>query len=398
MKYAVILPDGAADEPVERLGGKTPLEVARKPAMDWIAANGWVGRATTVPNGFSPGSDVATLSLFGYDPRTSYTGRAPLEAAAKGIPAKPDELIFRCNLVTIADGAMVDFTAGHISQTEADRLIHDLQKQLGGSECRFHAGVSYRNLLITAALGSANPKCVPPHDIPNAAVADHLPRGSGSKWVRGLMDRARTILADHEINLVRRDLGENPATDIWLWGQGRPQALESFANRHHVTGAVIAAVDLIRGIAKSAGMAVLDVPGATGYLDTDYAAKGNHAVAALDRFELVIVHVEAPDEAGHQGDAREKVLALERTDQHVVGPLLERLRRFPEWRILVAPDHPTPVEKRVHSAEPPPFCMAGSDLSPNGATAFSEAAAIATGLSVNPGHELMGLFLSERGS
>lgn len=396
MKYAIILPDGAADEPTDRLGGQTPLEVARKPYMDWIASNGISGLAVTVPAGFSPGSDVATLSLFGYDPRTCYSGRAPLEAAAKGITAEPNELIFRCNFITVADGRLEDFTAGHISQTEADRLIAALNDRLGDSRLRFHAGVSYRNLMIAAPAGEVSAVCVPPHDVPGEPIEKHLPKGPGSEWVCEIMQEARDVLANHEINQVRRDLGENPTTDIWLWGYGRPRKLDAFAEKFGVRAAAIAAVDLIRGIAKTVGMRVIDVPGITGYLDTDYTAKGKYAVAALDEVDLIIVHVEAPDEAGHLGDPREKVLALERIDQHVVGPLLEKLRTFDQWRVLIAPDHPTPVDRRVHTASPPPFCMAGAGLTGSPTSIFSESTAASTGLVVNPAHELIAGFLREK--
>lgn len=388
-KYVMILPDGAADEPIEKLGGRTPLEIAKTPHIDWIASHGQQGIVVTVPDGFSPGSDVASLSLFGYDPRLSYTGRAPLEAAAHGISTTADQLIFRCNFVTIHDGAMVDFTAGHISQEEADRLIADLNAKIGGPTCRFYTGVSYRNLMIASGVGDMAPVCVPPHDIPGERIEKHLPRGPGSAWVREVMSRAHDLLADHEINLVRRDLGENPVSDLWLWGQGRPTSLESFESRFGFRGGVIAAVDLIRGIAKSADMRVIDVPGATGYLDTDYAAKGALAVRALDVLDFIAVHIEAPDEAGHLGDAREKFLALERIDQHIVGPLLEKLRTFDEWRILVAPDHPTPVERRIHTSDPPPFCIAGCGIAPSGGKAFSEQHARESKLVVDPGHQLI---------
>ncbi len=395
MKYAIILPDGAADKPVDQLGGRTPLEVARKPAIDWIAINGQQGRVTTVPAGFSPGSDVCTLSLFGYDPRTCYEGRAPLEAAARGINASADQLIFRCNFVTIVDGRMEDFTAGHISQQEADRLIADLNTRLSDSGCRFHAGVSYRNLMVMPDADHVQIQTTAPHDIPNESVADHLPRGAGSERVRRLMERAREIVAAHEINAVRHDLGENPTTDIWLWGQGRPRAMDPFVARFGVSGVAIAAVDLIRGIAKSVGMTLIDVAGATGYLDTDYAAKGRAAVLALDEFDLVVVHIEAPDEAGHQGDVRAKVTAIERIDEHVVRPVLEKLRSFEAWRVLIAPDHPTPVGTRVHSDSPPPFCMAGNRISANLNLPFGETHAAAGNLMINPGYELMEHFLRE---
>jgi 2,3-bisphosphoglycerate-independent phosphoglycerate mutase len=392
VKYAIVLPDGAADEPVEELEGRTPLQAAKKPNMDWIASYGRQGCVVTVPSGFAPGSDVATLSLLGYDPRVDYTGRAPLEAAARGIAAQPDELIFRCNFVTLVDEVMADFTAGHISQPEADRLIDDLNRGLGGEGCRFFAGVGYRNLMIAAEASEMDLHCTPPHDIPDRPIADHWPEGTGSDRIRAVMMTARRLLAEHEVNLVRRDLGENPATDIWLWGQGRAKAMEAFAARFGVRAAAIAAVDLIRGIARTVGMDVLEVAGATGYLDTNYAAKGAAATEALASYDLVVVHIEAPDEAGHLGDAGAKVAAIERIDECIVGPLLETLRRSDEWRILIAPDHPTPVGRRVHSGAPPPFCMAGHRIPCVVSEPFSEAAA-AAGLRINPGHELMEYFL-----
>ena len=393
MKYAIVLPDGAADEPVERLNGRTPLEVARKPAIDWIAINGRQGCVVTIPKGFSPGSDVATLCLLGYDPRVDYPGRAPLEAMARGISIGPGEVVFRCNFVTIVDGLMEDFTAGHVSQPEADRLITDLNEHLQDMSCRLYNGVSYRSLLVTSHGAETPPRCTPPHDIPDQPVKHHWPTGPGSDWVRSVMARAATFLADHEVNTVRRDLGENPATDIWLWGAGQPQRLERFDERFGVCGAVIAAVDLVRGIGRGVGMELLDVPGATGYLDTDYAAKGRAAVAALDSFDLVVVHVEAPDEAGHQGDADAKVAAIEQIDKHIVSPLLDRLRQCDGWKIMIAPDHPTPVEKRVHTATPPPFCIAGRAVHPVLQRPFSELSSARSDLQIDPGHELMEYFL-----
>lgn len=393
MKYALILPDGAADEPVDALEGRTPLEAAHTPNMDWIATNGRQGRVVTVPTGFPPGSDVATLALLGYDPRRDYRGRAPLEAAARGIEIRPDQIVFRCNFVTITDGLMEDFTAGHISQKEADQVIADLNAQIGDPRCHFHAGVSYRNLLVASDVGDASAQCTPPHDIPGQPVAEHLPRGPGAEWIKSVMERARPILADHDVNMVRRDLGENPVTDIWLWGQGRPKRLTSFAERFGVRGAVVAAVDLVRGIARTIGMDLVDVPGATGYLDTNYAGKGSAAVEALDSHDLAIVHVEAPDEAGHLGDVAAKVAAIEQIDAHVVGPLLERLRREKDWKIMIAPDHPTPVGRRIHTREAPPFCLAGRAVQSVLKRPFSERAAAAGDLHINPGHELMEYFL-----
>lgn len=392
-KLVMILPDGAADEPVAALGGRTPLEAAKKPNLDWIARTGRQGRVCTVPEGFSPGSDVATLSLFGYDSRTCHGGRAPLEAAARGLSIGPDEVVFRCNFVTLTEGRMADFTAGHISQKEADTLVEELNRCLSPERCRFHAGVSYRNLMVMLQTGDMDVRCTPPHDIPDRPVNAHQAVGKGSDRVRRLQDMARAVLAKHPINAVRRDLGENPATDIWLWGQGRAATLEPFEKRFGLRGAVIAAVDLIRGIAKTAGMTVLDVPGATGYLDTDYAAKGRAACEALASFDLVAVHIEAPDEAGHLGDAAAKVQAIERIDEHIVGPLLAALRSHGAWRILIAPDHPTPVDRRVHTNAPPPFCMAGTGVINVVEEAFSEASAERSSLFVERGHELMEFFL-----
>ncbi|MBU0617584.1 MAG: phosphoglycerate mutase [Planctomycetes bacterium] len=445
MKYAIVLPDGAADEPLPQLGGRTPLEAASIPNMDWVALHGRLGRVVTVPAGYTPGTDVATLSLLGYDPDTCYSGRAPIEAAARGLTAGPDELIFRCNFVTIEDGLMKDFTADHISQDEADRLIADLNRLAsgcaafspgwptssevgdtnssgdsrpprlkpwatqGGADahetpqqgnpalrgCRFHSGVSYRNLMIASGASDLKLECAPPHDIPNQPVADHLPRGDGQQRVRAIMRRAAEMLQDHEVNRVRREQGRPLVSDIWLWGQGRPVELEPFAKRFGVSGAVITGVDIIRGLAVMMGMKLIEVPGATGYLDTNYAGKGEGAVRALDNYDLVVVHVEAPDEAGHLGDADEKIKALERIDELIVGPLLDALRKHDKWRILIAPDHPTPCTTTAHDATPPPFCFAGTGVKPERKRPFSEKDAVAARLLVDPGHGLTRVFLQK---
>ena len=394
MKYAIILPDGAADEPCSELGGKTPLQAARLPAMDEIARIGRVGTVVTVPAGFTPGSEVATMSLFGYDPRTDFPGRAPLEAAARGIAVDAEELIFRCNFVTIHNESMVDFTAEHIRQAEADTLIAHLNKALREMGCRFHSGVSYRNLMVLSDTKDIQLKTTAPHDIPGKDVSEFLPTGSGAARVQAVMENARYLLKEHPINLLRVRRDERPASDIWLWGQGRPGQLEPFADRFGIKGAAIAAVDLIRGIARLAGLTVLDVAGATGYLDTDYAAKGRAAVRALDKFDLVIVHIEAPDEAGHLGDVAAKVTALERIDELIVAPLLSSLRSRGEWRLLIAPDHPTPVGKRVHTNAPPPFCMAGSNIHPAAGFSYFDEDSARCGLQIQPGCEIMNYFLT----
>lgn len=397
MKYAIILPDGAADDPLPQLDGRTPLEVAHIPNMNWIAQHGRLGLVQTIPAGFLSGTDVGTLALFGYDPCTCHPGRAPIEAAAQGLEAGPDELIFRCNFVTILDGVMRSFNAGHITQPEADRLIADLNRLARDGDatlrgCVFHAGVSYRNLMMASDAPAGALICTPPHDMPNQPVAAYMPRGDGAPRVRAIMARAAELCAGHEINQVRRAAGREPVTGIWLWGQGRPKVLEPFATRFGARGVVISAVDIIRGLAVMMGMDLIAVPGATGYLDTNYAGKGEHAVRALDQYDLVVVHVEAPDEAAHLGNAAEKIRALERTDEHVVGPLLAALRQREQWRILIAPDHVTSTATTQHGMAPPPVCWAGSGLEAVEQQPFHERAAVAGGLRVDPGHKLMELF------
>jgi len=397
MKYAIVLPDGAADEPLAQLGGRTPLEAATIPNMDWVATHGRLGRVVTIPDGFTPGTDVGTLSLLGYDPHICYTGRAPLEAAARGLVTEPGELIFRCNFVTIEHGRMKDFTAGHIAQPDAERLVEDLndlarQGNPSLDGCRFSAGVSYRNLLVAAGAADMQLMCIPPHDIPGQLVADELPRGKGQQRVQRIMACAHEMLEDHEINQRRAERGEPLVTDIWLWGQGRPVKLRQFHDRFGVRGAVITGVDIIRGLAAAAGIDRIDVEGATGYIDTDYAAKGAAAVRALEDYDLVIVHVEAPDEAGHLGNAEEKARAIERTDEDVVGPLLDARRGREEWRILIAVDHPTPCTTKRHDAAPPLFGYAGTRIEPSTARRFTERHAAGSGWVVNPGWGLADLF------
>ncbi|MHC4983547.1 MAG: cofactor-independent phosphoglycerate mutase [Planctomycetota bacterium] len=395
MKYAVVIPDGAADLPLEELDGKTPLAAAQKPNMDWIATNGKCGTVCNIPERMPCGSDVAMLSVLGYDPKQYYTGRAPLEAAARGIQIADDELAFRCNFVTIAEGIMEDYSAGHISTEEAQALIAELNSELASDQFTFHAGVSYRHLMTFK--GDCSATTTPPHDILGKKVAPHMPKGKGSQDLRNLMEKSQKLLADHEVNVVRRDLGENAATSIWLWGQGKMPQLPSFAERFGIRGAVITAVDLVRGIAKLIGWELIEVPGATGYVDTNYAGKGAAAVEALDRFDLVVVHVEAPDEAGHNAEPDAKVKAIEQIDRHVVGPLLERLKtEGDEWRILVLPDHPTPCAVRTHTADAVPLAMAGKDVASVLHGPLTEETAAQSDLHIDSGCELMEYFLKIR--
>ncbi|MBM4003935.1 MAG: cofactor-independent phosphoglycerate mutase [Planctomycetes bacterium] len=364
MKYAIVIPDGCADEPQESLGGRTPLQAAHTPAMDAIAAAGIVGRANHVPAHLPPGSDVANLSLLGYDPETHFTGRAPLEAAAQGIPLGAEDWAIRCNLITIERQVMREFTAGHISTPEARELLHAAQERLGGPDLQFLPGVSYRNLLIWRAQGNPAPfsrdtRTVPPHDLTDQEVLDAFPRGPGCDLLTGLMEASEEVFAEHPVNRARREAGKPPATHVWLWGLGRAPNLPGFLEKYRRTGTMITAVDLLRGLAALLGWRRLEVPGATGYLDTDYAAKGRAAVAALADSDIVCVHVEAPDEASHEGRVDAKIEALERIDSLIVAPLHAALAEYGDYRILVSPDHPTPVRTRTHSQGFVPFCVAG---------------------------------------
>jgi 2,3-bisphosphoglycerate-independent phosphoglycerate mutase len=402
MKYAIVIPDGAADEPQDSLGGKTPLEAAHTPEMDAIAREGVLGRSRNVPDRFLPGSDVATLSLFGYDPEVDFTGRAPLEAASMGVALGPEDWAIRCNLIYMEDGRLTDFTAGHITSDEGGELIRAVDREIGlprRPEVEFHPGVSYRNLLVYRGKPGASPfgddtRTTPPHDHPDEPAADHLPRGSGSELLRELMRLGSKVVAEHPISRARESAGKKPANAIWLWGQGKAPALTPFRELHGLRGAIISAVDLVRGVGQLAGWDRIDVPGATGYLDTDYAAKGRYGVEALDRYDIVCVHVEASDEASHEGRADAKVEALERIDRDIVGPLRAALRRHGEGRILVSPDHATLLRTKAHDRAWVPWAMAGSGLAGSGFPYNEPAAAAANGPFHERGFRLMEQFLA----
>ncbi|HPS53893.1 MAG TPA: cofactor-independent phosphoglycerate mutase [Phycisphaerae bacterium] len=394
MKYAIIIPDGAADLPLDDLGGRTPFEAAKIPTIDSIVAMGRLGTVRNVPDGYPAGSDVAIMSLLGYDPTEYYSGRAPLEAAAMGIKVTDDEWIFRCNLVTIIDDIMEDYSAGHISTEEASAIIAALQSTLNDTSVHLYPGVAYRHIMTVS--GDMDVTTTPPHDILGQGIARHLPRGEGSEVLLALMDRARYILADCDINAVRKDLGENPATDIWLWGQGKMPKLDPFFQKYGVHGAAISAVDLVRGIARLMDWDVLTVEGATGYVDTNYEGKGRMAVQALDHYDMVCVHVEGTDEAGHNADFKGKIHALEQIDKYIVAPVLERLKKEgDDWRILILPDHPTPCDVRTHTREAVPFVIAGRGIESGPAERkFTEAQAAQSDLHVEKGCNLMEYFLT----
>jgi 2,3-bisphosphoglycerate-independent phosphoglycerate mutase len=400
MKYAIVIPDGCADEPLEQLGGKTPLQAANVPGMDAIAQSGLVGRANNVPEHLIPGSDVASLSLFGYDPLKYYTGRAPLEAAAQGISLGSHDWAIRCNLVTIHQQIMVDFTAGHISDGEARELLATAQQTLGSETLEFIPGVSYRNLLLYRGQGNQPPfsidtRTTPPHDLTDKPVIHDYPRGPGCDLLSNLMERSIVLFADHPVNRARQSRGQRPATNIWLWGLGQAPRLASFQRLHGKSGKMITAVDLLRGIAAIMGWERIEVPGATGYTDTDYAAKGRAAIQAIDSTDVVCVHVEATDEASHEGDAPAKVRALEAIDEHIVRPLHVALSRSGEYRILVSPDHPTPIRTKTHSHGYVPFAIAGTGVIPDGSSTYDEETAAKSDVSFPEGWKLMAFFLGE---
>jgi 2,3-bisphosphoglycerate-independent phosphoglycerate mutase len=391
-KYVIIIPDGAADYPLDCFDGKTILQVAEIPNTDKISINGKQGIVQTIPPDMPPGSDVAQMSLLGYDPMQYYPGRAPIEAAAQGIKLAPDEWVFRCNLVTIADGKMADHSAGHISTEEAGKLIRELEVALGDRNTRFYPGVSYRNLCVISGV-KFDIETQPPHDIIGQKVSKNLPHGKNADILNDLMARSQQLFENHEINRVRRDLGENPVSGVWLWGQGQAAYLESFKKRFGLKGAAITAVDLVKGLAKLIGFDVIDVPGATGYFDTNYVGKADAAIKALQDYDLVFVHVEAPDEAAHSGNAELKKRAVEKIDKHIVGPVYEALQKYESWRILVMPDHPTPVETQAHTDDPVPFAMAGAGVNGILHKPFSEENAYQSGFRVDNGFEMMEYFL-----
>lgn len=398
MKYIILVPDGAADQPVERYGDRTPLEAARIPNMDFLAKNGLSGTALTVPDGMHPGSDVANYSILGYDPREYYTGRGPLEAVSMGVDLGPEDVAFRCNLVTVEGGRLLDFSAGHISSGEAEELIGFLQERLGGEDASFYAGVGYRHLLVLKGDIYLEDSCFPPHDVVGEKLEEILPSGPGSERLISLMRNSRELLKGHDINLGRVGRGESPANMIWPWGQGRTPLLPTIPERFGIRGSIITAVDLIKGLGLKAGLEVVEVPGATGYHDTDYRAKALYALRGLYDKDMVYVHVEAPDEAGHEGDWEAKVQALENFDERIVGTMLNEVSRMgDDYCFLVLPDHPTPVEVRTHTSEPVPFALYHVEVIPDGGTSFSEKGVLGGSFDRFPGWELIDLMIKRTG-
>jgi 2,3-bisphosphoglycerate-independent phosphoglycerate mutase len=397
MKYLILLGDGMADYGIDALEGKTPLEYAHTPHMDRMAAEGTQGLIDTIPQGLAAGSDVANLSVLGYNPRECYTGRGPLEAANMGIALSPEDVAFRCNFVTLSDGAdpvMEDFTAGHISSPEAKRIIDDLEIAFGSEVFRFYPGVGYRHLLVWKG-GESELTVTPPHDITGKPISKYLPQGQGAEQVILLMRLSREFLADHPVNRERREHGLKPVTSIWLWGQGKAPRMQKITDRFQIRGGMISAVDLLNGIGVNAGLEVLSVAGATGYTDTNYRGKAEKALLALQELDLVFVHVEAPDEMGHEGNVEGKVKAIEDFDEKVVGTVLQGMGSREPFRIAVLSDHPTPLILKTHIGDPSPFAVLSSSVRENQGRGggFGEREATRTGNIITPGHLLMEIFI-----
>jgi len=407
MKYVIIVGDGMADYPVQSLGGKTPLMVARTPHMDFMAGQGEIGLVRTIPEGFNPGSEIANLSIFGYDPFRYYTGRGPLEAASLGVKLSDHDLAFRCNLVTLKfqgnQIVMEDFSAGHIKDEEAREVILDLNKEMGTKEIQFFPGVSYRHLMVlkngaAKFLNLEKLELTPPHDIIGKEITVFLPQSNDP--ILALMTRSQQLLKHHPVNIVRKGKGLLPANSIWLWGQGRSPRMVTLKERFGMDGFVISAVHLIKGIGILAGLEVLEVPGITGYFDTNYDGKARYALEGLKEKDFVYVHVEAPDEAGHMGDLQLKIGAIEAFDQKIVGPILKGIKDFKRYKILILPDHPTPLSVRTHTADPVPYAIYSNeeeDKTGQGKT-FDEVSASLSGITIERGFELIERFLNPRGS
>lgn len=404
MKYIIVLGDGMADVPIPSLNNRTPLDAADKPHMDYLAANGISGMVQTVPTGMPPGSDTANMSVLGFAPRIYYSGRSPLEAVALGIDVHPEDVTFRTNLVCVSDEpnyedkTMIDYSSGEISTAEADKLIKTLQKELfTDDDLSLFAGISYRHCLVKRN-GKTGTILTPPHDITGKPVRDCLPKGEYGDRLTRLIARSYDILKDHPVNRARIAAGKNPANSVWFWGEGTKPKLEPLEKLYGIKSGMVCAVDLLKGLALCAGMKTIDVPGATGGMVTNYKGKAEAARKLLnDGCDLVYIHIEAPDECGHHGDAAAKVAAIEAIDRDVVGYLMEELNKAGEdYRILLTPDHPTPVYLMTHTGDPIPFAIYDSKEQKQGTARYTEAEAKSTGLFLEEGPMLMQKLLAER--
>lgn len=389
MKYCVVIVDGAAGSPLPERRGKTCLELARTPNLDAMAKEGVLGLARTIPDGMEASSSNACMSVLGYDPGKYRLGRAAIEARSMGVPAGEGDVLFRCNLVTVQDGKMQDYSAGHISTEEARQLIEALNKALGSDAIHFYAGLSYRHIArLKGGQDSLLAECTPPHDISGQPIKEFLPRGKGSELLRDLMKRSEAILKEHPVNKARQARGESPATTIWLfWGSSIAAALPTFKQAYGLEAAVTSAVDVIKGLAGMMGMQLLEIPGVTDGMDNDFAGQASGALDSLKKNDLAVIHIEATDEAGHVGSVEDKVAAIERADNEVISRL--RAWKGGALRVLVMPDHPTPILTRTHNADPVPFMLWGAGLKSNGAKRFTEKEAAGTGLFIDPGYSIM---------
>lgn len=403
MKYLVLLCDGMADTPVEVLGGNTPMQAANKPNMDALAKAAYVGMCRTVAKGLKPGSDVANLSVMGYDPLVSYTGRSPLEAASIGIDLKSTDVTLRCNLVTLSDDepyekkTMIDYCAGDISTAEAAKIIKTVDEKLGTAPYRFYSGVSYRHCLVVDGGTTDLGDMTPPHDISGKVIGGYLSKSENAAPLINLMKQSNLFLKDHPVNIDRVKRGLRPANSIWLWGEGTKPSVENFKKKFGVSAAVVSAVDLLKGIGKCAGMKVPEVAGATGYIDTDFEGKAQAGIEAFKSgCDLVYMHFEAPDECGHRAEPENKVKSIEYIDSRALAPLLEYLKSCGEdYRILVMPDHPTPIATKTHSGEPVPFMIYDSRKALSGVDTFTEATAANTGVFIEHGPDMMKILLEK---
>lgn len=392
MKYGVIIMDGAAGWPLPQRNGMTCLELSSKPNLDSLAREGIIGLVRTVPDGMEPSSAVACLSVLGYDPKVFYGGRSGIEARSLGIPLEKGDVTFRCNLVAVRDGRMWSYSCGDIRDTDSHPLITAVQARLGNERLRFYPGVGYRHILVVKGgrdlLGAS---CTPPHDIPDKPIDNYLPGGPGGEVLRDLMFRSREVLEDHPVNQARRRRGEIPASMVWLfWPSGEIPELVPFQKRYGFRAAMTSGVDLLRGLAKMAGLTVLEIKGVTAGTDNDYTAQAGGALRALDDHDMVVVHIESPDESGHAGSIDDKILAIEAIDREVIS----RFRSFAKkgWRLLIMPDHPTPIAIRTHCSDPVPFLVWGDGFISNGARAYSEAEGKRSGIFIEAGHTLMDRF------
>ena len=374
-KYAILVGDGMADYPIAELGGLTPLAYASTPNLDWLARTGTVGLVRTIPEGLLPGSDIGNLSLMGYDPHLFFTGRAPIEAAGLGITISGNQVAFRCNLVNLVHGRMVDYSGGRFTPEEAAALISSLKEGLDGPEVTLHLGSDYRHCLVMTGIEVKDMVSTPPHDITGEPWQPHLPTGKSASRIIDIMERARDLLSDHPVNRNREASGKSAANNIWLWGQGKALQLPTLQERFGLTGSVVSAVDLVKGLGILAGLEVITVAGATGYLGTNYAGKVEAAAAALRKGDFVYMHVEAPDETSHEGETSKKVQAIEEFDAHIVGPMIRLREEFPELRIMVSPDHVTALSTRTHASDPVPFVLSGRNVDVSNAASYCETAA-----------------------